>query len=322
MFNAPSPENIIFTLNATHALNIAVKSLAHQGTRVLISSYEHNSVTRPLYACEARVTVAQSRLFDPRDTVRAFDERLGGAQLVVINHISNVFGFKLPLEEIAARCRAAGVPFIVDASQSAGVADIDFSALGAEFIAMPGHKGLYGPQGTGILIARDGRTLIEGGTGSNSKLLAMPDFLPDRFEAGTHNMPGIAGLAEGLKFVKKVGTREILRRERELLRQTAAGLSDIRGVRIFKADDIENQAGVLSFCVGNAPSELIAAELSKRNIAVRAGMHCAPLAHRSAGTEEQGTVRISFSVFNTKLEIAKMLSAVENIVKNLNKIQI
>ncbi len=321
LFNVPSPENIVFTMNATHALNIAIKSLAQQGTRVLISSYEHNSVSRPLYAIGAKVTIANSRLFDPEDTVRAFEDRLGNAQLVVINHTSNVFGYRLPIERISAMCRRAGIPFIVDASQSAGVLDIDFTALGAEFIAMPGHKGLYGPQGTGILIAKGGKTLLEGGTGSNSKLPEMPDFLPDRFEAGTHNMPGIAGLTEGLKFVKKVGTAEILKREQALIKLAADGLTQIKGVKIFRAENPENQTGVLSFNIGDAASELIASELSNRNIAVRAGMHCAPLAHRTAGTSEQGTVRISLSVFNNKFEINRMLDAVEAISKNLNKIQ-
>ncbi len=321
LFNVPGPENIVFTMNATHALNIAIKSQAQSGTRVLISSFEHNSVTRPLYAIDARVTVAASKLFDPEDTVRAFEERIGGAQLVVINHTSNVFGYKLPLEKVAAMCRAAGIPFIVDASQSAGVVDIDFESLGAEYVAMPGHKGLYGPQGTGILICKRGKTLLEGGTGSNSKLLEMPDFLPDRFEAGTHNMPGIAGLTEGLKFVKKIGTAEILKREQKLISIAAEGLAQIKGVKLYRAEEPENQTGVLSFNIGDAPSELIANELSNKNIAVRAGMHCAPLAHRTAETSEQGTVRISLSVFNTKHEINKMLDAVELISKNLNKIQ-
>ncbi len=321
LFNVPNPENIIFTMNATHALNIAIKSLARQGTRVLISSFEHNSVTRPLYAIGAKVSVATSKLFDPEDTVRAFEDRLGSAELVIINHTSNVFGYKLPIEKVASMCKNAGIPFIVDASQSAGVLNIDYTALGADYIAMPGHKGLYGPQGTGILIASGGRTLMEGGTGSNSRLPEMPDFLPDRFESGTHNMPGIAGLAEGIKFVKKLGTAEILKREQALIKFAADGLSQIKDIKIFRSENPENQTGVLSFNIGSEPSELVASELSKRGIAVRAGMHCAPLAHRSAGTYEQGTVRISLSVFNTKFEINRMLDAVEVISKNLNKIQ-
>lgn len=313
LFKAESPENIVFTLNATHALNIAIKSIVHPASRVLISSYEHNSVLRPLYASGARIFVATSALFEPEDTVRAFESRLSGMELVVINHTSNVFGYILPVERIAASCIRAGVPFIVDASQSAGILDIDYSSLGAEFIAMPGHKGLYGPQGTGILIARYGKTLLEGGTGSNSKLPEMPDFMPDRLEAGTHNMPGIAGLAEGIKYIEKTGTATILAHERELIRIAADGLEQIKGVRVYRARRSENQMGVLSFNIKDVPSEQIAATLGEMNIAVRAGMHCSPLAHKSAGTYEQGTVRMSVSAFNTKAEIMKFLRAVGEI---------
>ncbi len=313
LFNVENPENIVFTMNATHALNIAVKSLVRPGSRVLISSYEHNSVLRPLYASGAKIFIAPSALFEPEDTLRAFEARLGGAELVVINHTSNVFGYILPVEAVAASCVRMGVPFIVDASQSAGILEIDYTGLGAEFIAMPGHKSLYGPQGTGILIAKYGKTLLEGGTGSNSKLPEMPDFMPDRLEAGTHNMPGIAGLEEGMKFVEKTGTANILAHERELLRVAADGLERINGVRVYRARRPETQMGVLSFNVKNVPSEQIAALLGERNIAVRAGMHCSPLAHKSAGTFEQGTVRMSVSAFNTKAEIIKFLRAVGEI---------
>ncbi|NLL45927.1 MAG: aminotransferase class V-fold PLP-dependent enzyme [Clostridiales bacterium] len=317
LFGVNSPESIVLTFNATHALNIAIKSLAREGSRVLISGYEHNSVVRPLNTIGARVIVAVSELFEPEDAVRAFERRLGGAELVVINHTSNVFGYILPVERIAEMCKAARVPLIIDASQSAGVVDIDFERLGADFIAMPGHKGLYGPQGTGILIARGGKTLIEGGTGGNSQLPEMPDFLPDRLEAGTHNMPGIAGLEQGLKFVEKVGTKKILAHEKALVRQAADGLGQIAGIRLYKANNEENQTGVLSFNLRDLPSEQVAGALSERNIAVRAGLHCAPLAHRSVGTLSQGTVRMSVSVFNTKFEINRMLNHIEDISKKI-----
>jgi len=318
LFGASSPESIVFTFNATHALNIAIKSLARKNTRVLITGYEHNSVLRPLNAIGAKVTVAKSELFEPEDAVRVFERRLGAAELVVVNHTSNVFGYVLPVKRIAAMCRAAQIPFIIDASQSAGVLDIDFEELGADFIAMPGHKGLYGPQGTGILIARGGKTLIEGGTGGNSQLPGMPEFLPDRFEAGTHNMPGIAGLEEGLKFVEKVGTGKILAHERELIREAAEGFKQIGGIKLYRAQNEANQTGVLSFNLRELPSEQVANALSERKVAVRAGLHCAPLAHRSAGTIAQGTVRISVSVFNTKYEIHRMLNYVEDISKKIN----
>ncbi len=317
LFGVKNPESIIFTLNATHALNIAIKTLARPGSKVVISSFEHNSVLRPLYSMGARIFVAPSKLFDPEDTLRAFEMRLGGAELVVVNHTSNVFGYILPIHEIAAMCRSSGIPFIIDASQSAGILDINYTELGADFVAMPGHKSLYGPQGTGILIAKYGSSLIEGGTGSNSKLPEMPDFLPDRLEAGTHNMPGIAGLAEGIKFVSSVGTSKILAHGRELIAAAADGLRQIGGVRLYEADNPEHQAGVMSFNIRNVPSEQIASELWARNIAVRAGMHCSPLAHRTAGTLEQGTVRISVSAFNTKKDIYGMLRAVGEISRKV-----
>ena len=166
LFNVPEPERIVFTMNATHALNIAIRSLAHKGTRVLVSGYEHNSVTRPLAQLGADIAVASSAPFDRNGILKAFRDKIPAAELVVCTHVSNVFGFILPVYEIAEMCRRAGVPFILDASQSAGVLEVDYQALGAAFIAMPGHKALFGPQGTGILICGvEGEPLLSGGSG-------------------------------------------------------------------------------------------------------------------------------------------------------------
>ena len=215
LFGLDGPEGVAFTLNATHALNIAIKSLVPPGGRVVISGYEHNAVTRPLTALKTKVSVAGGPLFDQEAAVRAFDELIApGVDVVICNHVSNVFGFVQPVEKVAALCRSRGVPLIVDASQSAGILPINMKSLGAAYIAMPGHKGLYGPQGTGVLLCGDGqipRPLLEGGTGSISLSQEMPDFLPDRLEAGTHNMPGIAGLLAGVRFVRRQGTQTILR---------------------------------------------------------------------------------------------------------------
>lgn len=219
LFGVPSPEQVVFTSNATHALNIAIRSLVPEGGRVAVSGYEHNAVTRPLHALGARIKVAASPLFDRAALLRAFENSISPElDAVVCTHVSNVFGFVLPIEEIAALCRAEGVPLIVDASQSAGILPLELDTLGAAFIAMPGHKGLYGPQGTGLLLcAHDAAPLLYGGTGSASLEQTMPDFLPDRLEAGTHNMPGIAGLEAGLRFVReKRGSIE--RHERALMR--------------------------------------------------------------------------------------------------------
>ena len=195
LFGVPSPEQVVFASNATHALNIAIRSLVPEGGRVAVSGYEHNAVTRPLHALGARIKVAASPLFDRAALLRAFENSISPElDAVVCTHVSNVFGFVLPIEEIAALCRAEGVPLIVDASQSAGILPFELDTLGAAFIAMPGHKGLYGPQGTGLLLcAHDAAPLLYGGTGSASLEQTMPDFLPDQLEAGTHNMPGIAG---------------------------------------------------------------------------------------------------------------------------------
>ena len=191
---------MVFTFNATHGLNIAIKTLVKPGSTVLISGYEHNAVTRPLRAIpNVTVKAAESPLFDREAALEAFRRELTPeVDAVVCTHVSNVFGFILPIESIAALCRQRGCPLVVDASQSAGCLPLSFRELGAAFIAMPGHKGLYGPQGTGLLLCGDGaEPLLEGGTGSVSLSQEMPDFLPDRLEAGTHNIAGIAGLLEG-----------------------------------------------------------------------------------------------------------------------------
>lgn len=310
LFGASSPEQVVFTFNATHALNLAIKSLVPPGGSVLISGWEHNAVTRPLHALGARVALASSPLFDREAALRAFDDRLSPSlDAVVCTHVSNVFGFALPLEDIAARCRAARVPLIVDASQSAGVLPLDLSALGAAFLAMPGHKGLYGPQGMGLLLcAGETRPLLEGGTGSASLGQEMPDFLPDRLEAGTHNMSGIAGLEAGLRFVREKGER-IARHERALIAHAAEGLAHMGGVTVYRAREEAAQTGVLSFRVeGEAPEETADA-LAQRGLALRGGLHCAPLAHRSAGTLPAGTVRLSVSAFTSEADIAAFLRA-------------
>lgn len=315
LFNVPQPEQVVFTMNATHALNIAIKSLAGKGDRVVISGYEHNSVLRPLNAMGVQICVAASPPFDEDAAVCAFEEALKpGTKLAVVNYVSNVFGFVLPLKRIAELCRERSIPLVVDASQAAGVLDIDFQGLGADFIAMPGHKGLYGPQGTGILLcARSGKTLIEGGSGSDSRLPLMPEYLPDRQEAGTHNMPGIAGLLAGIRFVSGLGTERISCHEKKLLSAAVRQLRTIDEVELYCADGLKCQSPVLSFNVRGMDCQTVAELLSKRGIAVRAGLHCSPLAHKTAGTE-QGTVRLSFSAFNNEQEVARFAREIKSII--------
>lgn len=319
LFRLENPEQVVFTSNATHGLNIAIKSLVPRGGRVVVSGYEHNAVTRPLKALGARVTVAEAPLFDPGAVAAAFDRLVvPGTSAVVCNHVSNVFGFIQPVEEIAAICRARRVPFIIDASQSAGVLPLDMEHLGAAFIAMPGHKGLYGPQGTGVLLCGEGvavGTLLEGGTGSLSIQQEMPDFLPDRLEAGTHNMPGIAGLLAGVRFVRRRGLSAICDRERRLALLAAEGLRIVPGVRVFALPGLRDQAGVLSIVPEKKDVEAVGDALAERGIAVRTGLHCAPLAHRSAGTLDTGTIRLSFSDFNTPEEVYRCLTVLRDILR-------
>lgn len=300
LFDA-EPEQVVFTMNATHGLNTAIFSLLSPGAKVLISGFEHNAVTRPLHALRADVRIAGEKLFDADDTLRAFERAMEDRpDAVVCTHVSNVFGYILPVEGISALCRERRIPLILDASQSAGTLPVSLRQTGARFIAMPGHKGLYGPQGTGVLLCADGgKPLLFGGTGSNSEDPAMPDFLPDRLEAGTHNVCGVAGLTEGMRFVRKQTPEAIFRHERALLDQIKRELGEQHNIRLFAG---ERQAGVLSFCVDGADCEEAAQLLAQEGIAVRAGLHCAPLAHRSAGTARTGTVRISFSAFNTPRE--------------------
>lgn len=314
LFGVRSPENVVFTMNATHALNLAIHALVPPGGRAVISGYEHNAVTRPLHALGAQVEVAASPLFDRDACVRAFAAHLrADVDAVICTHVSNVFGFVLPIEEIAALCRAVGVPLVIDASQSAGLLPLDMGALGAAFVAMPGHKGLYGPQGTGLLLcAHACEPLLHGGTGSDSLLPGMPDYLPDRLEAGTHNMPGIAGLEAGLRFVQTLGTNRILTHERALLRRTVHSLSRLPRVTCFAAEDETVQAGVLSFTLSDAAPEEVAERLSERGIALRAGLHCAPLAHRTARTLPQGTLRASFSAFSTERDADALCAALRS----------
>lgn len=295
-------EQVVFTMNATHGLNIAIDTLVPEGGSVAISGFEHNAVTRPLYAKKLQVTVAGTRLFSQEDTLTAFEEALRQRpHAAVCTQVSNVFGYILPIEGIATLCRQYAVPLIIDASQGAGILPISLARTGARFIAMPGHKGLYGPQGTGILLCADGgQPLLFGGTGSNSAEQAMPEFLPDRLEAGTHNVCGIAGLAEGLRFVRAKTPQTILRHEQRLLRQLIAELRALPRLCLYTG---EAQSGVLSFTVEDTDCEEAASLLGKHGAAVRAGLHCAPLAHESAGTKDSGTVRASFSAFNTTQEV-------------------
>ncbi len=304
------PEQVVFTANCTHGLNMALHTLVRPGDRVVISGFEHNAVVRPLHLLGAKITVAGRKLFDQDHTLECFEKALKqGAEAAVFTHVSNVFGYILPVAELAALCRRYGVPFTVDCAQSAGCLPVDLRGWGADFVAMPGHKGLLGPQGTGILLCgRDPKPLLAGGTGSDSRSYAMPDHLPDRLEAGTLNVPGIAGLGAGLQYLKEKGVEAIFRREQREARRCAEGLQKL-GKQVFFG---KSQGGTVSF-VPNGDPEEVAEKLAKRGIALRAGLHCAPLAHESAGTLETGTVRVSFGHDAAPYQTEALLRAVKDV---------
>lgn len=309
MFDCP-PEQVVFTANCTQGLNMAIRTLVHPGDRVVISGFEHNAVTRPLHYLGAQIVVAGRRLFDWEDTLERFEEALhSGVSAAVFTHCSNVFGYILPVEQMAALCRQHGVPFIVDAAQSAGSLPVRLGEWGADFVAMPGHKGLLGPQGTGLLLCgRLPEPLTQGGTGSESIHQYMPDFLPDRAEAGTLNVPGIVGLGAGLSYLQRAGIGNIYRREHAEAARCAAGLKKM-GFRVFAG---EHQGGTVSF-VPKGDCEELALGLAKLGVAVRAGIHCAPLAHESAGTLQTGTVRVSFGHDAAPWQTGEFLLAMKRI---------
>ncbi len=309
-FNCPDPSRVIFTHNATYALNQAIKGVLRPGDHVVVSSMEHNSVLRPLFSMGSKGVSHTVVMADPQGTLSAAD-MLGAfkenTRLVVITHASNVTGTVMPVAEIVASARRAGVKTLVDASQTAGVWPVDISALGADMVAFAGHKGLMGPPGTGVLWVGEGidlAPLVEGGTGSFSESTEQPPGLPDRYEGGTPNTVGLAGLAAAIEYLNQMGMSNIREHERDLIGYFLLRLQEIPGVRVYGPGDPDRQVAVVSINIGQASSSEVAYMLDRAcQVAVRGGFHCAPLAHQSLGTTGQGTVRFSFSIFNTRQEI-------------------
>ncbi|MBR7010436.1 MAG: aminotransferase class V-fold PLP-dependent enzyme [Oscillospiraceae bacterium] len=307
------PEQICFTANATEGLNIALRTLVKPGTRVVISGLEHNAVTRTLAGLGVEPVVAAAPLFDAAAWTEAFAEALRpGAAACVCLQVSNVFGAVLPVAELGALCAARGVPLVVDASQSAGLLPVRPADWGAAFVAMPGHKGLLGPQGTGLLLCLEQPAPLRfGGTGSRSEDRRMPEELPDRLEAGTLNVPGIAGLGAGLRWLLARDPSALRRNETALLRRAARGLEGL-GARVWTGP---GQTGVLSFRLPGRDCETAASAYAARGIALRAGLHCAPLAHRTGGTLPEGTLRLSVSPLTRESEIEGFLSVSEALIR-------
>lgn len=306
------PEQVVLTNSCTHSLNMAIRTLVKPGSRVLVTGFEHNAVMRPLYALNAKIHIAGRKLFDWEDTLTRWEASLKqGVDVAVFTHVSNVFGYILPVERMAQLCRAYKVPFIVDCAQSAGTLNVSLQNWGADFIAIPGHKGLLGPMGTGLLLCgREPAPLLHGGTGSQSEDFRMPAFLPDVGEAGTANVPGFAGLSVGMDYLLKTDPKMLYERENKQMYCCAKRLEKL-GYRVFFG---ENQCATVSF-VPDCGCEELAEQLGKRGICVRAGLHCAPLAHESAGTLDTGTVRISFGHDAAPWQTGNLLCALEELAR-------
>ena len=322
-FDAGEPENVAFAPGCTWAVNAVLKGLLRAGDHVVVSDLEHNAVMRPLEGMKEQGITWSAAHVTPGDndaTLEAFRNAIRpNTRLVICTHASNVFGVRLPIERLAALAHAYGALFAVDAAQSAGVLPLRLRGDNLDFICAAGHKGLYGPMGTGLLITEKGnllRPFCEGGTGSLSLLLTQPDTMPDRFESGTQNVPGIAGLSRGLDFVMRKTPEAIHRVEMQRMERLYARLRRVPGVRLYlPAPEPLHTVPVLSFNVRDMPSEDVGASLAQMGIAVRCGLHCAPQAHRAFGTQETGTVRVSPSVFTTPGEIDTFASAVEMVAR-------
>lgn len=324
LFHIEDPMRIIFTSNATDALNLGIKGVLNQGDHVITTSMEHNSVLRPIKALENNgventiINCDEKGSLDPQLVKNAIKEN---TKLIVCTHASNVVGTLMPIKEIGEIARERGILFLVDAAQTAGVYDINVDEMNIDLLATAGHKGLMGPQGTGILYIRENvevRHFKEGGTGSKSHELIQPLMLPDRYESGTPNTPGIAGLAAGIQFILQEGLEKIRNHEEELTQYFINELKKIPEVKIYGPQDAKKQAAVVSINIGEEDSSEIAYILdSVFDIGIRPGLHCAPMAHKTLGTFEQGTVRFSIGYFTKKEEIDSALEAIKSICKEI-----
>ena len=317
------PENVIFTSNATAAINLAVKGLLREGDHVLISDLEHNAVWRPVcrLAREGRIgygifpSFARSLDRNPARITRAIEEMIRpNTRMLICTHSSNICSVSMPIREIGALCRRRGIFFVVDGAQSAGHLPISMERDCIDALCLPGHKGLFGAQGCGALLLGEGiyaDTLMEGGSGLNSLDEAMPDESPERYEAGTLPTPSIAGLCEGIKFLRDVGIENVSRRENELCALMRDRISGLRGVELLspKAD-----GGILLLASPRIPSDALGAELDRRGICVRSGFHCAALAHRTLESPGGGAVRVSLGYFNRPSDADALRRALREIV--------
>lgn len=326
LFHHDSPDRIIFSLNATQALNQAIEGLELQkDDEVIATVFEHNAVRRPLERLRAEKGVKLRYINADTyqgDWVRCIRENLSTrTKLVVATHGSNVTGEIIPVKEIGQALIDHSALFCVDASQTAGAVELDTVNMNIDLLAFPGHKGLLGPQGTGVLLAAKHvllRPVYVGGTGSSSEQLLQPEVWPAGWESGTLNTPGIAGLLKGLEEVEKYGIEHIYEHEKMLASRCITGLESIPGITVTGPKANEERLGVVSFSIAGLDSEEAALILDQHyNIAVRAGLHCSPMVHQSYGTHQTGLIRASFGLYNTESEIKLFIEALKEIAEEL-----
>ena len=322
LFGLSDALQLVFTKNATEALNIALLGLLHPGDHVITSSMEHNSVMRPLRYLETQgvqlsvITCDGDGRLDPEDVRAAIRPQ---TRLIVVTHASNVTGTLQPVAEVGQIAREHGILFCLDAAQTAGSVPIHVNGMGIDLLAFSGHKSLFGPQGTGGLYIREGlekqiRPLIMGGTGSRSEFEVQPDFTPDQYESGTPNAIGLAGLGAGVRFLLAEGVGAVRRKEAGFTEQFLYGLASMKSVTVYGPRDASGRTGVVSFNIAGVSPSTAALELDERfRIMCRPGLHCAPAAHRTIGTFPQGTIRFGFGYFNREEEIFMALKAIRSL---------
>lgn len=327
LLNVKENMNICFTKNATEALNIAICGCLSKDDHVITTCMEHNSVLRPLKTLEKFMGIKLTILkgdsigrIDPQKISKSINKK---TRLIVCTLSSNVNGIIMPVNEISKIAVDNGLMFLLDASQGLGSIKIDLSTLYTSMTAFPGHKGLMGPQGTGGLYLSPNvklKPLMSGGTGSRSEVLFQPDILPDKFESGTLNTPGIVGLGAGVKFIEKTGLKNIKAKKDTLIKKLYDGISQSRRVIMYSPDNVEENSGIVAFNIKDNDSSEISYYLDKNyNIACRSGLHCAPLAHYHFGTQKSGIVRLSVGYFNTESEIDSAILAVNKIAYEKSK---
>lgn len=323
-FNIKNPMNVLFTFNATEGLNMGIKGVLKSGDHVVTTSMEHNSVLRPIKYLEKLGVESTIVRADSMGRINASDilrEIKPNTKLIATTHISNLTGTIMPVEEIGQIASERGIIYLLDAAQSAGVYDIDVEKMNISILVFPGHKGLFGPMGTGGVYIRDGIDVAEtlqGGTGSISHSLLQPDIKPDRYESGTSNGPGIVGLGAGITYIIEKGIKNIREHEENLTLHFIEEANKINGIKLYGPLNINEQGAVVSLNIKDADSSEISYILDEEyDIAVRPGLHCAPLAHETIGTLEQGVIRFSFGFFNTHEEIEYSIKALKEIAKEI-----